>query len=64
VECDTTEIAEGNRVVVSLDDTEVRVIVPSREIDLACTPIPPLMQHILERGGLVAYLRDGGEFRL
>ena len=64
VECDTTEISEGDRVVVSLDDAEVRVIVPSREIDLAGTPIPPLMQHIHERGGLVAYLRDGGEFRL
>jgi 3-isopropylmalate/(R)-2-methylmalate dehydratase small subunit len=64
VECDTTEISEGDRVVVSLDDAEVRVIVPSREIDLAGTPIHPLMQHILERGGLVAYLRDGGEFRL
>jgi 3-isopropylmalate/(R)-2-methylmalate dehydratase small subunit len=64
VECDTTEIAEGNRVVVSLNDMEVRVFVPVREIDLSGAPIPPLMQHILERGGLVAYLREGGEFRL
>jgi 3-isopropylmalate/(R)-2-methylmalate dehydratase small subunit len=63
VECDTTPIAEGDVVTVSLNDTEVRARVSSRGIDLAGAPIPPLMRRILESGGLVAFLRDGGEFR-
>ena len=63
VECDTTPIADGDVVAVSLNDTEVRARVPSRGIDLAGAPIPPLMRRILESGGLVAFLRDGGEFR-
>jgi 3-isopropylmalate/(R)-2-methylmalate dehydratase small subunit len=62
VECNTAPVLEGDDVTVSLDDTEVRVRVRSRGIDLAGAPIPPLMRRILESGGLVPFLRDGGEF--
>ena len=62
VECDTSAIVEGVRVTVSLNDTDVRVRVPEPGVDLAGTPIPPLMRRILEAGGLVAFLREGGEF--
>jgi 3-isopropylmalate/(R)-2-methylmalate dehydratase small subunit len=62
VECETTPILEGDNVVLSLDDAEVRVRVPSRGIDLAGAPIPLLMRRLLESGGLVAFLREGGEF--
>ena len=62
VECETTPILVGDNVVISFDDAQVRVRVPSRGIDLAGAPIPLLMRRILESGGLVAFLRDGGEF--
>lgn len=62
VECDTTPIVEGDRIMVSLD-ADVRVSVPVRGFDLPGTPVPPLMHRILESGGLVPFLRDGGDFR-
>ena len=61
VECDTSSIVEGDGLVVSLD-ADVRVRVSTREIELRCAPIPPLMLRILASGGLVTFLRDGGEF--
>ena len=63
IECETAPVLEGDDVMVSLDDTEVRVRVRSRGIDLAGAPVPPLMRRILESGGLVSFLRDGGELR-
>jgi len=63
IECETAPVLEGDNLMVSLDDTEVRVRVRLRGIDLAGAPIPPLMRRILESGGLVAFLRDGGELR-
>jgi 3-isopropylmalate/(R)-2-methylmalate dehydratase small subunit len=62
VECDTTPIVEGDGLVVTLDDADVRVRVPARGIDLQAAPIPGLMRGILASGGLVAFLRDGGTF--
>ena len=61
VECDTTAITEGDRVVVSVGDAIVRVPAPGLELHGA--PIPPLMRRILESGGLVSFLRQGGELR-
>jgi 3-isopropylmalate/(R)-2-methylmalate dehydratase small subunit len=62
VECDTTPIVEGDRLVVSFDDADVRVRVTVRGIELPGAPIPALMRRILQSGGLVTFLRDGGEF--
>ena len=62
VECDTTSIREGDRIIVSLD-TGVSVLVPERGIELHGAAIPTLMRRILESGGLVPFLRDGGELK-
>jgi 3-isopropylmalate/(R)-2-methylmalate dehydratase small subunit len=62
VECDTTPIVEGDGLVVTLEEADVRVGVPARGIDLRAAPIPGLMRRMLASGGLVAFLRDGGEF--
>ena len=64
VECDTTPIVEGDGLVVSVEDAHVGVRVPARGIERSGTPIPALMRRILERGGLVPFLRDGGVFEL
>jgi 3-isopropylmalate/(R)-2-methylmalate dehydratase small subunit len=61
VECDTGSIVEGDTIVVSLDEAKVRVQVSARGIELPGTPIPALMRRILESGGLVSFLREGGE---
>lgn len=58
VECDTSSIVEGDRLIVTLDEADVRV--RTRELDLRGAPIPALMRRILEAGGLVPFLRDGG----
>ena len=60
VECATSSIVEGARLVVTLDEAEVRVRM--RELELQGAPIPALMRRILEAGGLVPFLRDGGVF--
>lgn len=62
VECDTSPIVEGDGLVVSVEDADVRVRVPARGIERSGTAIPALMRRILERGGLVPFLRDGGVF--
>lgn len=63
VECDTGPIVEGDRLIVSLGD-EVWARIPGRRIEISGAPIPSLMRRILQSGGLVHYLRDGGQFGL
>lgn len=62
VECDTARIREGDRLEVALLSSDVRVRVPMLGIDVSAAPIPELMRRILASGGLVPYLRNGGEF--
>ena len=64
VECDTALIAEGDALAVSLQEGDVRVRVPARALEFQGAPIPPLMHRILQSDGLVAFLRDGGDFRV
>jgi 3-isopropylmalate/(R)-2-methylmalate dehydratase small subunit len=63
VECETAAIIERDRVSIALGDVSVSVQVPDRGIVLQGTPIPALMRRILESGGLVAFLREGGVLR-
>ena len=63
VECDTSPIVEGDGLVVSLGDHDVLVRLPARGIEIPGAPIPTLMRRILQSGGLVPFLRDGGELR-
>ena len=63
VECETAAIEEGDEIIISID-AGVRVSVPRRGIEARGAAIPVLMRQILERGGLVPFLRDGGEFRV
>ena len=63
VECDTSPIVEGDGLVVSLGDEGAWVRLPAREVEIPGAPIPSLMRRILEKGGLVPFLRDGGELR-
>lgn len=60
VECETSSIVEGDRLIVTLDDAKVNV--RTGDLQLQAAPIPALMRRILESGGLVAFLRDRGDF--
>ena len=62
IECDTTPIVEGDRLVVEQDGRGLVVRAPDRGVALTGAPLPPLMRRILESGGLVEFLKREGNF--
>jgi len=60
VECETNSIAEGDRLVVSLDGNALTVENSTHGARLAAKPISPMMTHILDAGGIVEFTRRGG----
>jgi 3-isopropylmalate/(R)-2-methylmalate dehydratase small subunit len=63
VECDTTSIHEGDRLVVRVKAGETSVQNVTRDVEIAAATLPPIMLDILEAGGLVPYVRAHGGFR-
>src|SRR6478735_3077450 len=61
VECDTSSIREGDRLIVDLA-TELTVRDESLRLTIAARPLPAHMLRILEAGGLVPYIRAHGGF--
>ena len=57
VECDTTTIHEGDRLVVDLTTTELTVRNETQQIAFAARALPAHMLRILDAGGLVPYFR-------
>lgn len=62
VECDTTGIQDGDELEVDLE--KGKVINMTRNQTLEITPLPGVMMDILKEGGLTAYLKVHGGFRL
>ena len=62
IECDTSSIVEGDRVSMSLDGAIPRVVVVERGIVLIGASLPPLIQRILDSGGLVEFLKRERSF--
>ena len=62
IECDTSAINEGDRLTVEQDGSALTVAIPDRGVTLAGVSLPPLLQRILESGGLVEFLRREGRF--
>ena len=60
VECDTREIGEGDRLVVTFEDAGLTVANLTRGTQLAAKPLSPMMARILDAGGLVEFTRRGG----
>ena len=58
VECDTSSIREGDRLVVTLSDGRIAVTTNGRTI--AARPLAEFMLAILDAGGLVEYIRAHG----
>lgn len=55
---DADRIDDGDEVEVNTETGEIRDI--TKGITLEAKPLPDFMQKIVEKGGLVNFLRDGG----
>jgi 3-isopropylmalate dehydratase small subunit len=64
VECDTSEVREGDRLIVELGADGISVRDESRQITIAARALPAHMLRILEAGGLVPYIRTHGGFEV
>ena len=63
IECDTGGIIEGNRLHAVLDESGIRVVNRSRDIEIRGNPLPAIMIDILGAGGLIPYIRTHSDFR-
>jgi 3-isopropylmalate/(R)-2-methylmalate dehydratase small subunit len=62
IECDTSSIVEGDRLALDLDGNTPRVTVVESGVEITGLSLPPLLQRILESGGLVEFLKREGSF--
>ena len=62
MECDTSAIVQGDQLTVESDGPRLRVEVPQRGVVLTGAALPPLLQRILESGGLVEFLKREQDF--
>jgi 3-isopropylmalate/(R)-2-methylmalate dehydratase small subunit len=60
VECDTSSIAEGDRLLIRLSGAGAEVTNATRGSAVTGAALPATMLAILEAGGLVPYLREHG----
>lgn len=59
--CDTSEIKDGDSLEI---DMSKGVVTVNSEKKIPCQPLSPIMQQILEAGGLVPFLKEKGDFVL
>ena len=62
VECDTSEIKEGNELELDLDRGTLKNKTKNQEIKIK--PLPKVMQILLSDGGLVEHFKKYGGFKL
>jgi 3-isopropylmalate/(R)-2-methylmalate dehydratase small subunit len=59
VECDTTEIEDGDIVHVDLEKGNIYNKTKNKEISI--TPFPPFIKNIIDAGGLVQYIKNSAQ---
>ncbi len=62
IQCDTDQIVEGDDLELDLAAGEVRNL--TKGVTLRFIPLPPVMQRILEEGGLVAHIQKHGDLEI
>lgn len=64
IECDTSDIAEGDPIAVTLDDSAIVVMNARTGKREERPPLSGIAGDILAAGGLVSFLRREGRFRV
>jgi len=64
VECDTSGVKQGDRLIVKLIEGSVTAVNETTGERLICSSFPAIMLEILEKGGLVQYFRGHHDFRV
>lgn len=59
--CDTTEIKDNDIISIDMDRGEVTI---NNSKKISCQALSPIMQSILNAGGLTAFLKEKGDFTL
>lgn len=59
--CDTSAIHDGDEISIDMDQGIVTV---NGTMELKCQAFSPIMQSILQNGGLVEFLKKNGDFTL
>jgi 3-isopropylmalate/(R)-2-methylmalate dehydratase small subunit len=62
VECDTSDIREGDELSIQVGPEGVLVVNATTGAEVEASPLPLFVLGILEAGGLVPFLRDRGGF--
>jgi 3-isopropylmalate/(R)-2-methylmalate dehydratase small subunit len=62
IECDTDEIDAGDELEINLQ--EGMLYNKTKGLEIAITPLPPVMLKILSEGGLVEHFKKHGTFNL
>ena len=62
VECETSDIDEGDELALRVGAEGVVVVNETRRTEVRARPLPPFVREIVEAGGLVPYLRTRGDF--
>ncbi|HWQ75207.1 MAG TPA: 3-isopropylmalate dehydratase small subunit [Syntrophomonas sp.] len=60
VECDTSNIREGDILEYELGSNRIKVLNTGQEIEV--TPLPDIMIEILKSGGITEYFKERGGF--
>lgn len=60
--CDTDQTQEGDELEVDLEGG--KVLNKSRKIEIPFSPLPPIMVHILNDGGLFPHIQKHGIFKV
>jgi 3-isopropylmalate/(R)-2-methylmalate dehydratase small subunit len=60
IQCDTSNISAGDKLVVDLAAGTVKNV--TKDFTLTFPPLPDAMRRILEDGGLVAHIQKHGDF--
>ncbi len=62
ITCDTDEIEEGDELVLDMENGVIRNETKGTGLDFP--PLPPVMNRILQEGGLVAYIKAHGNLEI
>ncbi|MDD5237183.1 MAG: 3-isopropylmalate dehydratase small subunit [Candidatus Omnitrophica bacterium] len=62
VETDTSSISDGDSLSMDFDKGTLKDL--TKNIELRSAPLPPVMQKLLQEGGIVAYYKKYGELKL